>query len=302
MLITPAYTHVFDLLGLDEFSDAPLCIVRKPSDLVSKARRNVWHETCLSWAEFGNNLRKGYQRTFKLTRKIVSVRLKSYDIARIDCLHLIPPAERVQLLTDFDRITNTIWVKPAHYFEEKGNFLFRPDASLYLATENSVTIGFSVTLNFKIGDRSVLFRWFTNILPSHQGKGIATAISRHAIERAFPIDAPLYYGFRTRNPARWRLAMKYLSRIAPNLTSAQNDPDLMQLAHSIAHHVYPGSAINSETMEIMDAYEAGSGYRAECPDRHRGDSDVFEAQSAIKHPQGAILFAGICKPLDALQA
>ena len=228
----------------------------------------------------------------------MSIDLESYGIERIDRLHLVLPSERVRLLADFDRVTNAIWVKPIRYFEEKGSFLFRSDACLYLAVENDVTIGFSVTLNFDIGDRSVLFRWFTNILPSHQGKGIATTISRHAIQSAFPVNAPLYYGFRTRNPARWRLAMKYLSRIAPDLTSSHNDPDLMQLASSIAHHVYPGSAFNSETMEMMDAYEPGSNYRAEYPDRYRRDGDEFETQSAIKHPQGAILFAGICKPLS----
>ena len=206
---------------------------------------------------------------------------------------ILGPGDRDKVLGVFDAVTNLIWKKPERLFRESGSKFFVPDATVFLIQDGGVPVGFSLVRTFSVDGRPVLFRWFNNIDPRYQRRGLIMAITRYLAEQEMASGEGLpTYCLRTRNPIRWLGATRYTKRMAPDLLKGEVHEDLQELGLKIASVVYPGSEIDPVSLGMPNSFPPGSGYQEPY---HLADASLdhrFYSHPAISNPQGGILFVG----------
>ncbi len=78
--------------------------------------------------------------------------------------------------------------------------------SLILVYDRSDLVAFSVYRILKVADRLAIYRSGTEVLPTHQGRGLYGFFTSEILKRSGASDpdkAGILYGWRTRNPIVW---------------------------------------------------------------------------------------------------
>ena len=213
-----------------------------------------------------------------------------YEISVVSDVANLGPDQRRLVLSLYDVVANEIWIKSPNWFEENGSGFFPADAKIFVVKDGEDPVGFSVARRFDVATGSVLFRWFTNIRPRYQNKGVLRDITSALLKGEMETSDTLpYYAFRTRNPLRWLIATRIAKRIVPDFVNSSYHPDLMHTAQLVAGKVYPACNYDAETLAVADAYPPGDGYQAP---KHLNDETLdarVYTHPGISNPSGALI-------------
>ena len=130
---------------------------------------------------------------------------------------LVNPGERKPLMDAMNSIIAVNWKAAEPHWTEASS-PFDSKFSLILVYASSGLVAFSVYRALRIAGRPAIYRSGTEVLPTHQGRGLygffTTEILKSA-DASANSDAGLLYGWRTRNPIVWAANAQNLRKSHP---------------------------------------------------------------------------------------
>jgi hypothetical protein len=210
----------------------------------------------------------------------------------------LSPSARGFLLASFDAIADVIWYKPADLFQRLESWVFALDTGLLLARAGTgELVGFSLYRRLTVDAERVIHRETTNVLPSHQGRGVWTAFTRRLLNDLATDTAgrPLHLAVRTRNPINYAAYHGVCEAIVPDLLRGESaEPRLEDLAARTAERVYPHVRLHRPSMIMPDAY-VGVGYRQAPRHNDPAINSRFFASPGLEQPTSALFVLGRVK-------
>ncbi len=163
--------------------------------------------------------------------------------------------------------------------------------SLILVYDGSGLAAFSVYRLLRIADRLAIYRSGTEVLPSHQGRGLYGFFTTEILKRSRAVDHGddgVFYGWRTRNPIVWAANAKICEKVTPGLLGDVQDPALQAACVEMCSSLYPGKALEVPSMIMRGAY----GHIKHHRQTYRGTASlVDEAMSRIIPNSADALFS-----------
>jgi hypothetical protein len=163
--------------------------------------------------------------------------------------------------------------------------------SLVLVYDGSGLVAFSVYRLLRIADRLAIYRSGTEVLPSHQGRGLYGFFTSEILKRSRGADRGddgVLYGWRTRNPIVWAANAKICEKVTPGLLGDVQDPALQAACVEMCSSLYPGKALEVPSMIMRGAY----GHIRHHRQTYRGTASlVDEAMSRIIPNSADALFS-----------
>jgi hypothetical protein len=152
------------------------------------------------------------------------------------------------------RASEPHWTAASSPFESK--------YSLILVCDGSGLVAFSVYRVLRIAGRLAIYRSGTEVLPSHQGRGLYSFFTSQVLKCSGAAENGkdgVLYGWRTRNPIVWAANAKICDRVTPSLLGDSQDPDLQDPSLQAAclemcSSLYPGKALEVPDMIMRGAY------------------------------------------------
>jgi hypothetical protein len=163
--------------------------------------------------------------------------------------------------------------------------------SLVLVYDGSGLVAFSTYRLLRIADRLAIYRSGTEVLPSHQGRGLYGFFTSEVLKRSRAVDQGddgVFYGWRTRNPIVWAANAKICEKVTPALLGDVQDPALQAACVEMCSSLYPGKALEVPSMIMRGAY----GHIKHHRQTYRGTASlVDEAMSRIIPNSADALFS-----------
>jgi hypothetical protein len=129
--------------------------------------------------------------------------------------------------------------------------------SLVLVYDGSGLAAFSVYRLLRIANHLAIYRSGTEVLPSHQGRGLYGFFTTEILKRSRAAnhgDDGVFYGWRTRNPIVWAANAKICEKVTPGLLGDVQDPALQAACVEMCSSLYPGKALEVPSMIMRGAY------------------------------------------------
>jgi hypothetical protein len=163
--------------------------------------------------------------------------------------------------------------------------------SLVLVYDGSGLVAFSTYRLLRIADRLAIYRSGTEVLPSHQGRGLYGFFTSEVLKRSRAVDQGddgVFYGWRTRNPIVWAANAKICEKVTAALLGDVQDPALQAACVEMCSSLYPGKALEVPSMIMRGAY----GHIKHHRQTYRGTASlVDEAMSRIIPNSADALFS-----------
>jgi hypothetical protein len=170
--------------------------------------------------------------------------------------------------------TEPHWTAASSPFESK--------YSLILVCSGPDLVAFSVYRVMRIAGCLAIYRSGTEVLPSHQGRGLYGFFTSEVLKCAGGNEGVLY-GWRTRNPIVWAANAKICERVAPSLLGDAHDPDLQAACIEMCSSLYPGKTLEVPEMIMRGAYSHIKHNRQ----AYRGRASLVDAAMARIIPDSA---------------
>ena len=161
---------------------------------------------------------------------------------------------------------------------------------LILVYAHSGLVAFSVYRTMRIANRLAVYRSGTEVLPQHQGRGLYGFFTSQILKSADAAagDAPILYGWRTRNPIVWAANAKICDKVAPSLLGDAPDPQLQAACVEMCAALYPGKQLEVPGMIMRGAYGHIKHHRQ---DYHGAASLIDTAMSRLIPDSADALFS-----------
>jgi len=147
------------------------------------------------------------------------------------------------------KATEPHWTAAASPFDGK--------YSLILVYNSSGLIAFSVYRVLQMSGGPALYRSGTEVLPTHQGRGLYGFFTTEVLKRSGAADkseGSVLYGWRTRNPIVWAANAKICEKVTPSLLADTQDPALQAACVEMCSSLYPGKSLEVPGMIMRGAY------------------------------------------------
>ncbi len=137
----------------------------------------------------------------------------------------------------------------------------------------------------RIANRVAIYRSGTEVLPPHQGRGLYGFFTSQVLRNADAADgdAPILYGWRTRNPIVWAANAKICEKVAPSLLGDAPDPQLQAACIEMCATLYPGKQLEVPGMIMRGAYGHIEHHRQD----YRGAASLIDAAMTRLIPDSA---------------
>lgn len=208
---------------------------------------------------------------------------------------LVNPGERKPLMDAMNSIIAVNWKAAEPHWTEASS-PFDSKFSLILVYASSGLVAFSVYRALRIAGRPAIYRSGTEVLPTHQGRGLygffTTEILKSA-DASANSDAGLLYGWRTRNPIVWAANARICEKIIPSLLGDDPEPALQAACVEMCSLLYPGKALEIPGMIMRGAY----GHIEHRRQTYHGSASLVDAamQRIIPDSADALFTVGIAR-------
>jgi hypothetical protein len=163
---------------------------------------------------------------------------------------------------------------------------FDSQYSLILVYDRSDLVAFSVYRILKVADRLAIYRSGTEVLPTHQGRGLYGFFTSEILKRSGASDpdkAGILYGWRTRNPIVWAANAKICEKVVPSLLGDTVDPALQAACVEMCSSLYPQKALEVPSMIMRGVY----GHIKHHRQTYRGTASLVDAAMSRIIPDSA---------------
>ena len=168
----------------------------------------------------------------------------------------VSPAEQRPLMDAMNNIIAINWqATEPHWTTESSPFDRK--FSLILVYDATGLVAFSVYRKLRIAGRPSIYRSGTEVLPTHQGRGLYGFFTTEILRSSDAVDngdSGVLYGWRTRNPIVWAANARICERITPSLLGGTQDAALQAACVEMCSLLYPGKGLEIPGMIMRGAY------------------------------------------------
>lgn len=196
----------------------------------------------------------------------------------------VEPADRQPMMDAMNAIIAVNWKATEPHWTAASS-PFHGGYGLILVYDHSGLVAFSVYRTMRIANRVAIYRSGTEVLPAHQGRGLYGFFTSQILKNADAAagDAPILYGWRTRNPIVWAANAKICEKVAPSLLGDAPDPQLQAACIEMCAALYPGKQLEVPGMIMRGAYGHIEHHRQD----YRGAASLIDAAMLRLIPDSA---------------
>lgn len=197
----------------------------------------------------------------------------------------IPASDRQPLMAAMNGIIAVNWQATEPHWTASSS-PFDSKYSLILVHDRSGLVAFSVYRLLEMSCGPGVYRSGTEVLPSHQGRGLYGFFTQEVLKRACAAakgSGKLLYGWRTRNPIVWAANAKVCESVAPSLLDDAQDPVLQAACIEMCALLYPGKPLETPEMIMRGAY----GHIKHHRQAYRGPASLVDAAISRLIPDSA---------------
>lgn len=196
----------------------------------------------------------------------------------------VEPADRQPMMDAMNAIIAVNWKATEPHWTAASS-PFDRGYGLVLVYDHSGLVAFSVYRTMRIANRVAIYRSGTEVLPPHQGRGLYGFFTSQVLRNADAADgdAPILYGWRTRNPIVWAANAKICEKVAPSLLGDAPDPQLQAACIEMCATLYPGKQLEVPGMIMRGAYGHIEHHRQD----YRGAASLIDAAMTRLIPDSA---------------
>ncbi len=196
----------------------------------------------------------------------------------------VEPTDRQPMMDAMNAIIAVNWKATEPHWTAASS-PFDRGYGLVLVYDHSGLVAFSVYRTMRIANRVAIYRSGTEVLPPHQGRGLYGFFTSQVLRNADAADgdAPILYGWRTRNPIVWAANAKICEKVAPSLLGDAPDPQLQAACIEMCATLYPGKQLEVPGMIMRGAYGHIEHHRQD----YRGAASLIDAAMTRLIPDSA---------------
>lgn len=196
----------------------------------------------------------------------------------------VEPTDRQPMMDAMNAIIAVNWKATEPHWTAASS-PFDRGYGLVLVYDHSGLVAFSVYRTMRISNRVAIYRSGTEVLPPHQGRGLYGFFTSQVLRNADAADgdAPILYGWRTRNPIVWAANAKICEKVAPSLLGDAPDPQLQAACIEMCATLYPGKQLEVPGMIMRGAYGHIEHHRQD----YRGAASLIDAAMTRLIPDSA---------------